>query len=154
MKSFLGSALQILLVGNLFAWVVPVVQFADNHFFIAVTGEVVSSERVYVTHSSPQVGDYQVELVEVRTAYVYQGSNYVLKVETSLVDGVEKPLREVHSFYSRGRKILVWIDPNRPYDAKLSRVIQTPVLAYIFLLLLIVTFFFYVRLKSDSSFRS
>jgi hypothetical protein len=74
---------------------------------------------------------------------------YELTQITSLLNGKPKPLGEIASYYSPGRKIVVWVDPGRPDEARLHKENTTYFLPLIFLALFLALFIAYMRSKND-----
>jgi hypothetical protein len=149
MRDFIRTGLQILLVINVIAWMFPAVEEMNNWRRLPVEAVVTGSQVVVDSYTTPQGGSGTAQRVQVKSAYVFAGVPYEFTQITSLLNGKPKPLGEIASYYSPGRKIVVWVDPGRPDEARFHKENTTYLLPFIFLALLLALFVAHMRSKND-----
>ena len=151
MKDFLRTGLEILFVITAIAFMPALFQEISNTRRLPVDAVVLETRRVDEGFSMAMGGNAWMQTVRIRSFYTFEGVRHEISNLASLVSRTPKPPGEFSPTYAPGAKIVVWVDPEQPDDARLIKRGTTPyVLPLIFLgLLFLVTLIFYVRLKDD-----
>jgi hypothetical protein len=149
MNSFLKSLIETLVVVNSIAWMFPILEEIKISRLISVDGEVIESRVIADSAVTVQGAVIKIDQVSVRVKYKFNQHGYEQKIETAWLNGDKRPSNEINNYYYKGRKIIIWIDPVQPNEARLHKGNTYFVLPGMFLFILLVVLGFYIGAKND-----
>ena len=152
MKDFLKSVLEALVVINVIAWSIPILEEIKIDRMVRVDGIVIKSRAIDDSLLTSQGTVINIDQASVKVKYEVNRQVYENEIETGWLDGGQKTGNELKSFYYEGRTISVWINPEKPNEARLDRentYFVVPEL-FLFVLLIVSAFYFFVPKKISS----
>jgi len=137
---------------NVIAWAIPILEEIKIDRMVSVDGIVIKSRAIDDSLLTSQGVVVNIDQASVKVKYEVHQQVYENEIETGWLDGVRKTGNELRNFYYEGRPVSVWINPEKPNEARLDRENTSFVLPELFLFVLLVVSVFYIfGAKNNSS---